>query len=228
MARPFSKPSRGNQGAPLNPADVVIYLVVATTVYFVLRAYAWRALLCLQPGSMEVGEDAPADTALPKALTATDQALLAEGFHRIGSHYERPRLHAALVSHDYAHSTEGTYATVYLGRDLRPRLYFLTETVEGALVLTANFHRPAHEIPGRYSSGSLENLPVDRVFKAHVRRLAPFGKPKSAGNLSERVQIGQAWFAGPGRWEVRQQNALGLLWTMGTLGMVGAVILAKQ
>jgi hypothetical protein len=212
----------------LKPLDVVIFFALAVVVYLVLRAYLWRALLCLQPGSIEVGEDAPADTQLPDGLTATDQVLVREGFKRIGSHYERPRLHQALVSHDYAHPSEGTYATVYLGRDARPRLYFLTETEEGALVITANFHRPAREVPGRYSSGCLENLPVARVFKAHVRRLAAFGKPKNTEDLSERVRIGQAWFAGAGQWEVRQQNALGLLWTVGTLGMVGAVILAKQ
>lgn len=212
----------------MNPLDVVIYFAVAAIVYLVLRAYLWRALLCLQPGSIELGEDAPADAKLPDGLAATDQVLVAEGFKRLGSHYERPRLHQALVSHDYAHPTEGTYATVYLGRDARPRLYFLTETEEGGWVITANFHRPAREVPGRYSSGCLENLPVDRVFKAHVRRLTEFGKAKKTGNLGERVQLGQAWFTGPGQWEVRQQNALGLLWTVGTLGMVGAVFLARQ
>lgn len=211
-----------------NPVDAVIWLVVAALAYLVLRAQLWRAVLCLRPGSIELGEDAPADAPLPAALTATHEALTAEGFKRLGSHYERPKLRGALVSHDYAQAEAGVYATVYLSHDGQPRLYFLSQTRDDTWVMTANFHRPAHEVPGKYSSGSLENLPIERVFKAHARRVAASGEPKPTGGLEERVQLARAWFEGPGQWEVRQQNALGLLWTLGTVGVVAAVILARR
>ena len=190
----------------------------------ILRAYLWRALLFLKPERMRLEVDAPADQAKPPvALGPREAELLALGFVRLGSHLERPPLGKSQVSFDYGHPQDHAFATLYAMRG-GPRLYFFTPTANGGFVITADHRRPARELPGRYLSGGIDEAPAERVYKAHQRRVASVGEATAPVTHEARLDAARAWYGGEGKHEVRQQNALGLLWTVGTLGMVGALL----
>ncbi len=213
----------------MNGLNLIILAGALGAAGWILYANLWRAVLCLAPGSMKIEAEAPADRVkLPPELLGYHAELKALGFACIGSRYEKPRLTRETESFDYAHPEERAFATSYLGRDGRPRLYFLSQTEGGAFVLSSNYRRPAREIPGRYFSGALEGFSADRLFKAHLRRVASFGPPTGRFDQEGRLAAARAWFAGPGRADVRIQNLHGLLWSVGTLGMLGAAIFGKR
>jgi hypothetical protein len=184
--------------------------------FLVLRASLWRAWLFLKPTSMRIEADAPGDQVkLPTALDKQDVHLRALGFK--------------LVSYDYAHPEGHAFATLWLSGSSTPRLYFLTPCVDGAYVITADYKRPAFEDKGRYLSGSMEDVPAERVFKAHERRLQELKPdPSTQWTLEGRVEAGKRWYAGVGQREVRAQNVLGLLWTVGTFVMIAAAVLGRR
>lgn len=208
--------------------DILVVVGLAAIALAVLRANFWRAVLFLWPSSIQVEPEEPGDKmSLPEALEPLSRLLIGLGFEPLGSRMEKPRLGRALLSYDYAHAAQKVFATLYLGRDGQPRLYFLTPIEGGGFVLTSNYRRPAKEIPGHYLSGALEELPPERIFRAHVRRLEPF-QPRGELTQEARVAAAREWFAGPGGPEVRQQNLHGLLWSLGTVGMVVAALFGKR
>lgn len=209
------------------------YLILGAGLFvffLVLRASLWRAWLFLNPTSMRIDTDAPADAVkLPTALDKQDVHLRAMGFKLLGSHTEHPRLGKELTSYDYAHPEGHTFATLWLSGSSTPRLYFLTPCVDGAYVITADYKRPAFEDTGRYLSGSIEDGPAERVFKAHERRLQELKPdPSTQWTLEGRVEAGKRWYAGVGQREVRAQNVLGLLWTIGTFVIIAAAVLGRR
>ncbi len=205
----------------LHPAQLFV-LALASLV--LIRWNLWRAVLFLAPGSVLVDSDAPAGAApLPAPLSGPHRALLALGFVALGTHLEHPRFGKRLLSFDYAHPTERVYASLFLGLS-GPRLYLLTPTRGGGLVLTADFRRPAREEKGRYLSGTVEGATPERLLRAHQRRVAELGEPDSSWTLDGRVDAARSWYSGAGKTEVRQQNAVGLLWTVFAIGMVGAAL----
>jgi hypothetical protein len=213
----------------INVLDLVKFAVGAAVIALVFRGNLWRAWLCLKPTSIEIEPDAPPDQVkLPEELEKPDVELRALGFTSLGSHLEHPRFGPEMISYDYAHPTERCFATLYIGTDGTPRFYFLTRSVGGGFVITGNHRRPARELKGRYLSGALEAMPAARVFTAHLRRVPEVGAPDGEYTQAGRIAAGRAWFAGPGNVEVRQQNALGLLWTVGTVGMVAAAIFGSR
>lgn len=195
----------------------------------VLYLNLWRAVLCVAPASLLIDAEAPADgMTVPGELTALEKELLSLGFTPVGSHIEKPRLTFETVSYDFAHAAERAFATLYLSRRGEPRLYFLTQVEGGAFAITADHRRPSTERPGRYLSGWLEERSLSRLFKAHQRRAATLGAPVGRFDQAGRLEAAKSWFAGPGKREVRAQNLHGLLWSVGTLGMVGAAIFGKR
>ena len=209
--------------------DLIVYAVGAGVIAVVMRGNLWRAWLCLSPTSMNIEADAPAgQVKLPAALEKLDAELIELGFVSLGSHLEHPRFGPQMFSFDYAHPTEKCFGTIFLGTNGAAKLYFLTPTEGGGFVVTANHRRAAREIKGRYLSGTLEGLAAARLFTAHVRRVAEVGTPEVELTQAGRIAAAKAWFAGPGNVEVRQQNALGLLWTVGTVGMVAAAIFGRR
>jgi hypothetical protein len=199
-------------------------LALAALCGVILRLNLWRALLWLSPGSLRIhAEDGPSGVKLPHPLVPVAAALEELGFVALGSRQEKPLLEKPTLSFDYVLEGEATFATLFQGSLGRPRLYFLTPLQGGGFVLTANHRRPAREVKGHYVSGGLEGLSPERLLKAHRRRVQGFEVAKGADlSLQGRVEAARAWFAGPGRSEVRQQNVLGLLWSVGTVGMVVA------
>ncbi|MBS1150594.1 MAG: hypothetical protein H6Q89_2292 [Myxococcaceae bacterium] len=213
----------------INWLNLIVWTMGAGVIAVVMRGNLWRAWLCLHPTSIAIEADAPAgQIKLPKELERADAELRALGFVSLGSHVEQPRFGPEMLSYDYAHPGDQCFATLYVSTNGEAKLYFLTPTERGGFVITANHRRPAREIKGHYLSGALESLPAPRVFTAHLRRVSEVGTPEGEFTQAGRIAAAKAWFAGPGKLEVRQQNALGLLWTVGTVGMVAAAIFGQR
>jgi hypothetical protein len=203
-----------------------LYAFGAALVIYMLRRNLWRFVLFVKPTALQMEADAPADQMkLPAFLERRQSELLALGFVPLGTHLERVPLGGQGMSFDYGHPKELAFATL-TASDETPRLYLLSRAGE-AFVLTADYRRPAHEVKGRYLSGTLEGVSAERLYKAHQRRVAELGSATGACTLDGRLDAARAWLAGPGASETRQQNLLGLLWTVGTVGMVAAAIFGR-
>ena len=189
-----------------------------------LRYQAWRAVLCLRPQSMQVEVETPADVTQVPAQLADAWAQLTElGFTLLGAHSEKSPL--APVKHflNGAHPTHPVVASLCVGSEEEDRLLLLTQSERG-FVLTANYRRPSVEVPGTYLAGGLEGASPERVLKAHLRRVPEIGAPLVLQTLESRVNAARVWYSTSGKTELRQQHAVGLLWTVGAVGMVGAGI----
>ena len=205
---------------------LVIAAVAAAAV--VWRFTLWRAVLVFAPSSVRIEpEDPPGQAKLPPPLPKLAAELQALGFLPLGTHSERPPLGPQTLCFDFVHPGDRTFVTAWLTGDDMPRFYFLTMLAGDGFIITANHRRAARAIDGHYLSGGLENVSPDRLFKAHVR-LLDGRAPSGDLTLEGRVAAARAWYAGPGRAEVRLQNFHGLLWSVGTLGMVAAAILANR
>lgn len=188
----------------------------------------WRAALFLFPARVRVEPDAPADQMnLPEALSPVEAQLKALGFVALGSHEEKPPLRRASLSYDYAHPGERVFATLHEGAQGAPRLYFLTPLAPEGFVITAGYRRPALDIPGKYRSGSLEEAPPDRLFRAHLKRLEGVS-PTGDFTWEGRVAAGRSWYRGLGQKEIRRQNLTGLLWTVAALAIVASAFLGGR
>ena len=206
-------------------ATVVAGLVLAVTL---LSLNFWRALLVLFPASVRVEPEAPADQMeLPEECAPLALQLKALGFVPLGSHEEKPRLRGATLSYDFAHPGERVFATLHLGPDGQPRLYFLTPLAPEGFVITAGYRRAALEVPGRYRSGGLEDAAPDRLFRAHLKRLEGL-TPTGEFTWEGRVEAGRSWYRGLGQKEIRRQNLPGLLWTVAALAIVASAFLGGR
>ncbi len=212
-----------------------------------LRLNLWRAWLTLNPASMRlVVEDPGPVSQLPHSLEATHDALLALGFVSLGTHLEHPRFGLATLMYDYAHAHDGVFASLFeaprwgvrWGRGLAyvprsesegpaARLVLTSPMANGGFVVSANARRPGANVPGRYLSGAIEGVSADRLFKAHLRRLPQLGAPQAEWTIDGRLHAAKTWHCEVGKTELRQQHAVGLLWTLGALGMVGASFLGN-
>ncbi len=196
--------------------DLLVLSGVVAIVAVVLRFFLWRAIACVRPGSYAFEADAPGDSMqVPTTLEGLVTALRALGFEPLGSHTEKAVLGPRRENFNYVNAGAGTFATVYADKRGGPHLYLFTPTEGGGFVITSNHRRPAREVPGRYLSGTLEDHPPDRLFKAHQRRIANVGAPSGPWTLEGRVDAARAWLAGPGPLEIRLQNSLGSLWVAG-------------
>jgi hypothetical protein len=207
--------------------DIGRLALLCVVAALLLRMNLWRAILFLRPESMTLEPEAPGDQMkLPAALARTEHELVGLGFTALGSHLEKARLSKSRLNYDYVHEKEHVFATLFVSPRGESRLYFLTPTANDGFVITADHRRPAQDIPGRYLSGGMTETTAERLLNAHQRRVQSVGAPAMTPTLEARVEAARAWYRGPGQKEVRQQNALGLLWTVGSLGMVGVGFLA--
>lgn len=213
----------------MQPEGNLLYAVLAAIAGVVLlRFHLWRAVVFLRPESVRVDADTPDGSVLvPGALEPTWDALKALGFAPLGSHLEHARFSPAVTMYDAVHEAKGVFASVFEGKDGRARLVLLSP-LDGGFVLTANYRRPAREVPGRYASGGIEGATVERLVNAHARRLAALGAARGPWTLDARIDAARNWYRGSGKAELRQQHAVGLLWTLGALGMVGAAIFGRS
>jgi hypothetical protein len=211
-----------------HPLDALVPLAALALVLVVLYKNLWRAVLCLAPASLSLDlEDPPDRMRIPHELTPLVQELTRLGFCPIGSRREKPRLAAPTIFYDFAKAAERVFATICLSSSGTPHLYYLTRTRSNGFVITANYRRPAREIPGFYLAGALENVPAERIYRAHMRRIEPMG-PVGEYTQEGRLAAAKAWSSGPGRSEIRQQNLHGLVWTAGILGILAAAIFGRR
>lgn len=211
----------------MNVQYVALFVGVLVVAGLILRFSLWRAILFFSPTSIRIDVEDQGRVEVPEALRPTVALLEQAGFAPLGTHSERPVLGPVTLCFDFVSAQDRTWATVFMGRDDVPAVYFLSVLEEGGLVLTSNYRRPAREEPGRYVSGWLEDIPADRVFKAHMRRLEGAAL-SSALSLEERVDVARQWYSDAGKSEVRQQHVQGLLWSLGSLGMVAAAIFGRR
>lgn len=204
---------------------IIGYFGIAAAV---LRLTFWRALLVLRPTSVRLEVEEPGDQVkIPPGLQKSAAELERLGFVRLGSHSEKPPLGPRTLCFDFARPAKGIFATLFEGRDEAAALYLMSRLASGGFVISANHRRPAKDEPGRYVTGWLEDVPVDRIYKAHLRRVE--GMPLEATFTQEgRMEAARAWYEGPGRSELRQQHVPGLLWTVASLGMVAAAVFGRR
>ncbi len=191
-----------------------------------LRFFAWRAALFLRPSAVKVEVETPADvTPIPDELADTWAELQKLGFTLLGSHSERSLFRGDVHFIDGVHATEPVVASLTVGRDEQDHLTLWTQSERG-FVVTANFERPSRDVPGTYLSGSIDGAAPERLFKVHLRRVPEIGASVRLDTLEKRVDAARAWFSRSGKPELRQEHAVGLLWSVGALGMVAAALFA--
>lgn len=204
-----------------SPLVAVLALVGALVL---LRFQAWRAIVCLRPQSVRVELETPADvTEVPPELEDTWGELKKLGFVLLGMHSEKPALGSARLFLDGKHPEHPVIASLTTSRDEQDELVFFTQSDRG-FVITANYRRLSTEVPGEYLAGGLEGASPERLLKAHLRRVPEIGAPKVLATLEDRVAAARDWYSRSGKPELRQQHAVGLLWTLGALGMVAAAL----
>ena len=204
-----------------SPLSAVLVLVGALVL---LRFQAWRAMLCVRPQAVRVEVETPADvTTIPAELEDAWGELKKLGFTLLGAHSEKALLAPATWFLDAVHPTSPVVASLSLGPDEQDHLVLLTQSARG-FVITANYRRLSYEVPGAYLAGGLDGATPERLLKAHLRRVPEIGTPTSLQTIEERVVAAREWYSRSGKPELRQQHAVGLLWTLGALGMVGAAL----
>ena len=210
------------------PVGFRVLLVTALALGVLYKSVA-GALQCLWPGALSQrdepdDEHPPADDPEPIRLTAP--ALEALGFVRLGVRRERPWLGRSLLSYDWVHPAEKSYASMYrLDRRTR-RLYFFTPYDGGAAVLTADHRRPGADLHGYYLAGGLERATPEELWTAHQRQMATMdetGRERIAtGSLADRMACARAWFLGAGKREVRaRQRTAAVMSVCGVAMLVG-------
>jgi len=210
------------------PLDALVPLAALALVLVVLYKNLWRSVLCIAPATVALdSEDPPDRMQLPQPLAPLARELARLGFSSIGSRREKPVLAAPTVFYEFANPADQAFATLFLSTSERPHLYYLTMTQNRGFVITANYPRPAKEVPGVYLAGALEEFPPERIYRAHLRRVEPMG-PVGEYTQEGRLAAAKAWFSGPGRSEIRHQNLHGLVWTAGTLGILAAALFGRR
>ncbi len=204
-----------------SPLIAVLALVGALVL---LRFQAWRAVLCLWPQAVKVEVETPADvTVVPPELEDSVAELKKLGLTLLGMHSEKSPLAPVRQFVDLVLPGQPVVASLWVGPDEHEQLVFLTQSDRG-FVITANFRRLSYEVPGAYLAGGLDGASPERVLKAHLRRVPEIGTPKALATIEDRVAAARDWYSRSGKAELRQQHAVGLLWTLGAVGMVGAAL----
>jgi hypothetical protein len=208
------------------PDDSPLYPLLAMAAAIVLlRFQAWRAVLCVRPQLVKVETETPADvTQVPAELEDAWGELKKLGFVLLGAHSEKvPLAFTTRWFLDAKHPQHPVIASLSVNADEQDQLVFFTQSERG-FVITANYRRLSTEVPGAYLAGGLEGATPERLLKAHLRRVPEIGTPKVLETLEDRVVAAREWYSRSGKPELRQQHAVGLLWTLGAVGMVCAAL----
>lgn len=199
--------------------EALVYLALAAGLLFF---FGWRAILCVAPQSARVEVETPADaTVIPPELEDAWAEFKQLGFTLLGAHSEKFWLRAPVLFVDGVHATEPVVVSLTVGPDAHDHTTLWTMSDRG-FVITSNFKRPSREVSGRYLSGSIDGASHERLVKVHLRRVPEIGAAQRLDTLEKRVDAARAWFQDKGKPELRQQHALGLLWSIGAVGMVCA------
>lgn len=201
--------------------QLLLVLCVLGMALKLLSLNLWRALLVVAPGGMRLESEEPeALDERPSSLAPLVAQLQALGFVPLGAHREKPRLQAGVRLYDFAHPGERAFASLYAApRTGHPVLYFLTPLAPDGCVLTLGFKRAVLEGPGRYRSGGFEAASAEQLLQHHRAQCEGL---RSTEDFSPRarLEVGRAWYQGPGQREIRRQNLQGLLWTLVALALI--------
>jgi hypothetical protein len=218
----------------------LLSVAIALTGAALVWANLWRALIFLMPSAITLEiEDGSPDAPVPGWLENTHSTLCGLGFAPVGSWLERRRLGPTRTSWGYVNESQRTFAIasdaplVRVRRSaLTPpeprleregpstRVTFLTVTTTSGFLLSSNFRRPGATIPSRHLCAGLPNAPPERLYRAHLRRVEELGQPAGTFTLEGLLSHLRGWHLSVGRPELRRQHAVGMLWTLGGLGMV--------
>lgn len=205
----------------MSPELAAVIIVLAAIG---LRFQAWRAVMFLKPSSVRVEPETPGDaTQIPGELEDAVGEFKKLGFTVLGAHSEKALLTRERMYVDLIHAEHPVVASIAVGPDEQDHVTLFTESEQG-FVVTANYRRPAREVAGAYLSGGLDGASPERLLKVHLRRVPEIGPSKRVDTLDSRVESARRWFSRSGKPELRQQHAVGLLWTLFALGMVGAAL----
>ena len=210
-------------------------------------ANLWRALVFITPSStaFEI-EDGSPDAPVPGWLEETHEALRGLGFSLVGTWIEQRRLGPTRTSWGYVNEAQKTFAIAsdapLVRTSQRPwtppeprieregpaaRVTFLTVSGEGAWLLSSNFRRPGAAVPNRHLCAGLPAAAADRLFRAHLRRVPEIGAPAGTFTLDGLLAHLRDWHSTVGRAELQRLHAVGLLWTVGGLGMVAGPLVGR-
>lgn len=203
-------------------------------------ANLWRALSFFSAAAttLEIDDGSP-DAPVPGWLEPTDAALRALGFAPVGTWLEHRRLGPTRTTWGYVHEAQRTFALAadspLVRRSAKPwtppeprlerdgpaaRVTFVTVSTADGFLLSSNFRRPGASVPARHLCAGLPGVSPDRLFRAHLRRVPELGEPAGTFTLDGLLQHLRRWHATVGRAEQRRLHGVGLLWTLGGLGMV--------
>lgn len=207
----------------------------------------WRSLVFLTPSAtqLEIDDGSP-DAPVPGWLEETHELLRSLGFTLAGTWIELRRLGPARTCWGYLNEAQKTFAIAadspLVRVDRRPwtppepkleregpaaRVTFFTVSSAGGFLLSSNFRRPGASLPGRHLCAGLPGASADRLFRAHVRRVPELGTPVGTFTLEGLLSHLKDWHSTVGRAELQRQHAVGLLWTVGGLGMVAVPFVGR-
>jgi hypothetical protein len=210
-------------------------------------ANLWRSLVFVSPSAtrFEV-EDGSPDAPIPGWLEPAHEGLTALGFSLAGSWIEQRRLGPTRTCWGYLNEAQRCFAIaadVPLVRTHQrlwtppepkseregpaARITFLTVSASGGFLLSSNFRRPGATIAGRHLCAGLPGAAADRLFRAHLRRIAELGVAAGTFTLDGLMSHLRDWHSTVGRAELQRQHGVGLLWTVGGLGMVAAPVIGR-
>lgn len=185
------------------PAPHTVLVLIALAAFaLVLRAVAWRLWQLFRPQDVILRPATEAEARPPEGFPALTSALAGLGFAPLGARVEKPRFAKATVSFELGNAGARAFATVQRAGRGQARLYFLSPTDDGRLLLTPT-------APEHLSEG----------WAAHTRRVE--GRAREGRyDLGEREALARAWYAGEGKSQIRRQHVPVLLWSLLALGMV--------
>lgn len=206
----------------------------------------WRAVLFATPGAttLEIDDGTP-DAPVPSWLEQTHELLKGLGFAPVGTWVELRRFGPTRTCWGYVNPAQHTFAVVAdspLVRVAPPwvppeprleregpaaRVTFVTVSASGGFLLSSNFRRPGDSIPSKHLCAGLPGATADRLFRAHVRRVPELGDSAGTFTLEGLLSHLREWNASVGRSELKRQHAVGLLWTLGGLGMVAGPLVGR-
>lgn len=225
----------------------LLQLATVTIGLGLVWANLWRALVFLTPSAttFEI-EDGSPDAPVPGWLEETHGALLGLGFAPVGSWLERRRAGPTRTAWGYVNEAHRTFALVADsplvrrgGSPLTPpeprleregpaaRVTFFTVSASNGFLLSSNFRRPGATVPARHLCAGLPNAAPERLFRAHLRRVAELGVSAGTFSLDGLLAHLRDWNATVGRAELQRQHGVGLLWTLGGLGMVASPLVGR-
>ncbi|MDP3236407.1 MAG: hypothetical protein Q8N26_26690 [Myxococcales bacterium] len=225
----------------------LFHLAIVVAGAVLVWANLWRTLIFVTPSAttLEI-EDGSPDAPVPGWLEETHTTLRGLGFAPVGSWLELRRLGPARTSWGYVNETQRVFAIVSdsplvrvkrtpltppeprLERDgPAARVTFVTVSAASGFLLSSNFRRPGATLPHRHLCAGLPNASAERLFRAHLRRVEELGLPAGTFTLEGLLAHLRDWHASVGRAELQRQHAVGLLWTLGGLGMVAGPLVGR-